>query len=47
MKQLIFIVITLFLTACTGVDKADKIEFLTGDPESSAYAARVQEVLLA
>ena len=30
-----------------GVDKADKIEILTGDAESAAYAARIQEVLLA
>jgi len=30
-----------------GVDKADKIEFLTGDAESAAYAARIREVLLA
>ena len=29
-----------------GVDKPDKIEFITGDPESAAYAAQIQEVLL-
>jgi uncharacterized protein (DUF362 family) len=29
-----------------GVDKPDKIEFITGDPESAAYAVQIQEVLL-
>jgi uncharacterized protein (DUF362 family) len=30
-----------------GVDKPGKIEFITGDTESSAYADQIQEVLLA
>jgi len=30
-----------------GVDKPDKIEFITGDPASAAYAAQIQDVLLA
>lgn len=30
-----------------GVDKPGKIEFITGDTESAAYAAQIQEVLLA
>jgi len=29
-----------------GVDSPDKIKFLTGDAESAAYAARIQEILL-
>lgn len=30
-----------------GVDKPGKIEFITSDPESAAYAAQIQEVLMA
>ena len=30
-----------------GVDKAGKIELITSDPESAAYAEQIQEVLLA
>jgi uncharacterized protein (DUF362 family) len=30
-----------------GVDKPDKIEFFTENSESAAYAAQIQEVLLA
>jgi uncharacterized protein (DUF362 family) len=29
-----------------GVDKPEKIRFLTGDPESERYAAQIQEILL-
>jgi hypothetical protein len=30
-----------------GVDKPGKIEFITSDPASAAYAEQIQEILLA